>query len=529
MTSVLRPGDSPRIGTLPGIMDVPAAGPGKLRRIVTRAVLAGIVVVLIACVVILALTGKPVIAAVPAAAAFVAYLFWTQPLRRSLMLVIFAQCLFFEPCAGDNGPLASGPLWTIMKPGNDYMNVFLNQVTGIGFLSLTGQELLFFMLFGLLMVRELRGQRIDSIGRNPGSNVLFAFIGLEVLTLLALEVWGAATGGNMRSSLFQFRMFLWLPLETLVISLAMRDLRDFRSLAITITVAALLKVAAGLYFIVHDAWSQGLEPPYMTGHQDSVMYVIVIFLWIAAWAHKPSWQRFFVAMIVFAWIIAGVYVNNRRIAYVSLVASLFVFYTILGGQLRRRVNLGLLCAAPFVAVYLLLARTHSTGIFAPGAQLIGIAQVKDGSSQWRILEMQNLIFTLMQQRVLGSGFGHEWIEIIKLPDISVAFPQYRLIAHNSIMWILGISGIVGFSFLWMPIVVGIFLAARSYRFARTPIEQTAAATIIITAVCYVNQCWGDIGIGAPLNTLMMASGLAMAGKLARETGAWSPSSRVVKA
>ena len=100
-------------------------------------------------------------------------------------------------------------------------------------------------------------------------------------------------------------------------------------------------------------------------------------------------------------------------------------------------------------------------------------------------------------------------------------------AHNSVLWLLQLSGILGFVFMWMPIMVGIFLAARSYRFARTASERTCAATVIAIALCYVNQSWGDVGLLDPLNTMMLSLGLALAGKLAIETGAWSPNARLL--
>ena len=58
-------------------------------------------------------------------------------------------------------------------------------------------------------------------------------------------------------------------------------------------------------------------------------------------------------------------------------------------------------------------------------------------------------------------------------------------------------------------------------------DRTCAATVIAIALCYVNQAWGDIGMLEPLNTMMLALGLALAGKLAIETGAWSATARLV--
>ena len=98
--------------------------------------------------------------------------------------------------------------------------------------------------------------------------------------------------------------------------------------------------------------------------------------------------------------------------------------------------------------------------------------------------------------------------------------QYRLIAHNSVLWLLGVAGVIGFALIWTPVVVGVYLAARSYRFARAEPDRVAASTCLGVIVCYVIQAWGDIGMSAAVPTLLLACALAAAARLASETGAW---------
>ncbi len=473
--------------------------------------------------VILAFTGSPVLAFAPTFAVIVVYLVWTQPMRRTLMPVVFAQCFFFEPNVVLGGiPVASGPLWSnFIGPGYYLLNLYLNKIIGIGFLSLSLQELIYILLFALMLIRIVRGQTLDSEGRVKMANVLFVFLALEVAAVVALEVYGIARGGNFRSTLFQIRNFVWLPLQTAVFAYALRDTRDFRRLAIVITAATMLKAACGTYFYVKDGLGNNYTPDFITGHTDTVLYVAVLFLWVAAWMHqRSSWQRHLLTVVLFAWFFTAIILNDRRLAWASLVGSFLAFYPLIRGRQKRRVNIGLICAAPFLVLYFVIASKVSTGIFGPGAEMLGMSNVEDTSSLWRVLENQNLVWNLRMHRIFGSGFGHEWIEFIRLPDISGAFEQYRLVAHNSLLWILGISGVFGFTLLWLPLVVGVFLATRSYHAAQTPLHRTAAATVIAVTVCYVNQAWGDIGLGAPLATLLMAIALALAAKLSTETDSW---------
>jgi len=286
----------------------------------------------------------------------------------------------------------------------------------------------------------------------------------------------------------------------------------------------MIKAASGMYFL----WTRNVvvdpSPAFMTGHEDSVLYIAVIFVWIAAWVHQQaSWQRLIAAAGVVTWLGLAVVLNNRRLAWVGLVGCALAFYPLVGGRLKRRIKVALICAAPFLVVYLLLARTHSEGIFSPGAELMGIANTADASTLWRMMENQNMVLTFREHRLLGSGFGHEWYEFVPLPSVSEAYKEYRLIAHNSLLWLMGVTGTIFFMFVWMPIVVGVYLAARSYHHARNASDQTAAVAVVAIAVCYVNQAWGDVGLGTSLPTFLMAVGLALSAKLATETGAWPES------
>jgi hypothetical protein len=487
-----------------------------------------LVLVLSVCLLTLVSTGNPVAAAMPAVLALIVTFVWTQPVRHTLVPLIFAQLFFFSPAEGPAGPMGAGPLWTnFVLPGFYLTNLHLNKSFGTSFLPLSGHELAYVLLFGLLILRSLRGDSTDVTGRRPVANVMIVFLLIEVAGVIAFEAWGLANHGNFKSTLFQIRHFLLLPLEALVLCLAFRDSRDFQKLAIIATLAALAKGAVGLYFLNVTANRYQYLPPYMTGHEDSVLYVLVMFAWIAAAVHTRSWQRTLMAVLIFALLAVVVYYNNRRLAWVSLVASFLAFFPLLQGRLKRRINLTLICLAPLMVIYLILSKTHTEGIFAPGADLMGIANTTDASSQWRVLENANLVFTIDQHRFFGSGFGHEWIEVIRLPDVSGAFAEYRLLAHNSVLWLLGIVGSIGFTLIWMPIAVSVYLARRSYLFATTPYQRTAASVAIAAAVCYVNQAWGDVGLASAPPTFLLAASMALAAKLAHETGAWPEGTRLL--
>src|SRR5690606_31658915 len=102
----------------------------------------------------------------------------------------------------------------------------------------------------------------------------------------------------------------------------------------------------------------------------------------------------------------------------------------------------------------------------PVQVLKSVTDSSDSSSETRDIENYNLIVTARQKPILGSGLGHEYIEQVVAYDISAAFEAYRYVPHNSVLWLLGAGGLVGFSAIWALLLTGAFLAVRTYRHAR---------------------------------------------------------------
>jgi hypothetical protein len=79
---------------------------------------------------------------------------------------------------------------------------------------------------------------------------------------------------------------------------------------------------------------------------------------------------------------------------------------------------------------------------------------------------------------------------------------------------------IGFSGLWVMLVVAVFLAARAHRRAKSPAERAAALSCIAAVIIYTNQVFGDIGLVSWTGVFLVAPAMAVAGKLAVATGAW---------
>jgi hypothetical protein len=90
-----------------------------------------------------------------------------------------------------------------------------------------------------------------------------------------------------------------------------------------------------------------------------------------------------------------------------------------------------------------------------------------------------------------------------------------------VLGLWGFVGWIGFTGLSMALVVGVFLAARSYSHARLPHERAAAFTAVGMILIYLIHCYGDIGFSERESIFLVGPALAVAGQLALTTGAWS--------
>jgi O-antigen ligase len=138
---------------------------------------------------------------------------------------------------------------------------------------------------------------------------------------------------------------------------------------------------------------------------------------------------------------------------------------------------------------------------------------------FRDIENYNLVYTMMQNPIIGAGFGIPFDEHVTTPDISF-FKEYHYMPHNSLLGLWGFTGLFGFTALFAALVVGVFFAARSYRLARAPDDRAAAFTALAMILIYLIQCYGDIGFSERLSIFLVGPALAVAGHLALSTGAW---------
>lgn len=458
--------------------------------------------------------GRIGVAAAPVLIAAALYGLWAAPARGSALVLLFLALALESP--GDAGGQWRSPLYTL----GALMLANLNLTIPIRALRFTGLDVVTALLIVVILTRRaVRSavDRSDAPAARPMDWAAAAWLGV----VLVLWGYGLARGGDFRNSLWQVHQYLMLPFAYFVFRSALRGPRDYGALARVFVAAACVKACVALWVRLAVSANPDVLPT-ATSHGDSVLFACAAAIVVALLVEEAAPGRAAAAGVVLTLIAAGMVANNRRLAWVELAAALVAVYAVASfTRTKRRVRRAITLSLPLLVLYGAAGWTSSSRVFRPVAMVRSlVATHTDYSTSMRDIENFNLAWTLRGRPLLGSGFGHEYVEKVKAVDISSIFAQYRYVPHNSVLGLLAFGGVIGLSGVFLTLVVGVYLAARAHRFAGAPGERAAGLAVISAVIVYLIQCYGDMGFMSWTGVFTIAPALAVAGQLASATGAW---------
>ncbi|HEY3449721.1 MAG TPA: O-antigen ligase family protein [Myxococcales bacterium] len=459
-------------------------------------------------------SGNPFVAAAPVLAGSAVWAVTRLPLRQTLSVLLLAVLAIDNP---QERP-AAGEWKSPLYPIGSLLFENLSKVTGVDALRFALIDLL---LVGLVALALLRGSGERNGAERP-PKVLTVSLLVALAGLAAGLAWGFVRGGDLKGALWQVRQLVAFPVLGLLFLSAFREPRHFAALGKIVVGAAAFRTLEGAYFYEVICRPRDFKPPYVTTHSDTMLFALAILLLVVFWNEARTRKSFWAMVLGGLWLLLGIYLNGRRLAYVTLGASAFaVFLLAPWTRLKRAVARVALASIPVALLYVAVGWNASGGVFRPAQTVKSIlVSSADRSTQTRDIENFNLAMTLKSNPLLGTGFGHEYLELSRADDISRLFPQYRLIPHNSLLGLWAFAGLFGFWLLFLPVVVAIFLAVRAYRLAPTPLTRTLALSPVLMAIAYLLQAYGDMGLQSWGGAFLLAAALAAPGLLAVRTGAW---------
>lgn len=490
---------------------VPRADPLVLAAVVA---LAGITLVLV-----LAGNGNLGLALVPVALTVVVLLAFRAPLRHSLLVLAFLCLTLESPSEVPASGLWKSPLYTV----GAVLLAHINLTLPVPALIFSGLDVALVVLALVWVVRRAMGVQVDTRGTLPAARPLVLAAVLCIATIFF--VWGRGLlddGADFRNSLWQVFRVIYLPSVFLLFCAGLRGPADARSLGTALVGAALVRALLAIY--LRHLFPDEKLMPHATVHADSMLFADACLVVLVSLFERLSPRNVLTALLTLPVLAWGMVANNRRLVWVELLAALLVLYLITPfTKLKKRIAQGLALSAPLLAVYIAVGWNSGAKVFAPVRTIRSVMDSEyDRSALWRDWENYNLFFTLRAHPVLGTGFGHGYVEVVKLPDISTFYDLYRYAPHNSVLGLVAYTGMVGFAGIWLFVPLGVFFAVRSYRFSRTPRERAAALATVGITVTYLVHCYGDMGLGTWASVFTVAPAFALMAKQAVATGAWRP-------
>ncbi|HKP56761.1 MAG TPA: O-antigen ligase family protein [Polyangiales bacterium] len=352
------------------------------------------------------------------------------------------------------------------------------------------------------------------VARGSDSMVKAVYASMAAVAISA--AWGVMRGGSAYQVQFQVHALIMSYVLFFAIRKVLQAPEDYVVLGkilVGVAVYRALSCLAFYFFILRPGVLQEL-PPTITSHDDSVIFAVGFALPVLYACIRPSPRSIRSALVICALIVVGIYLNNRRIAYVSMLGALvFVYAALPSSPLKSRINRKLLPLAPLLAIYVAVGWGRTEGIFKPLASITSVnSSETDLSAKSRDNENMGLIVTFGQSRWMGTGWGHEYIEV----DDTLApksFLQYKYLPHNSVLGLLAFSGILCFTGTWMVFPICSLLAARAIKQTRSPTVRLLGMGTFCQVVVCLMQAWGDMGIISYVPTFVMATGFACASHL----------------
>jgi hypothetical protein len=489
---------------------IPAAR--ALRGEAPSAPLAAVVAVGVATALAVLGGAGPAASAAPVLLAAILWAIATAPLRAS------AGVLAFLLLALDDRWNANGLWVSPLAPLGDLLRLSLRVVVPGVPLPVSGEELAIVLLLAVAAWRRARGERIP--GQVASARGVVAVVGLYVGALALGVAVGLARGGSAEMAVWQTRPLATAAALYLVFEAALRGSADVGAVARVVVGAAAARAVLALW--VRHVVLRGVPGvEYVTDHGDSMLFSLAAVIVIAHLVERPDRRRLQAALALLPLLLAGIQANQRRTAWVQVALGLVAFLVVgRAAAWRRQVGRAALAAAPALLLYGAAGWSATSLVFKPVRLVRSIVDSKVDRSTWdRQVEDWNLAMSMRERPLGGRGFGHEWTEYMASDDIAAIFTRYRAQPHNQVLGLLLFAGPFGFVGIWAPLAVLVLAARRAYPRLASPEARAAALAVGATSVVIAVQCFGDLGPFWPQYAVLLGLALAVAGKLAAETGA----------
>jgi hypothetical protein len=301
---------------------------------------------------------------------------------------------------------------------------------------------------------------------------------------------GMRTGGDFLIALWEVRALFYLCLMYLIVPQILDSKKQVTLLFWVIIIGITIKAFQGAARFVDLGFTTG-GFAVLTNHEDPVFMVTLFVLLIGFLLYQTGQKQKLWLVLSLGIFILGFYVAQRRAAYGSLIISITAILVLLPAVKRIQF---LKYFLPVLSILLIYGFIFWNDVNSPAGrpvQMVKSAFVEPdmetnfddySSNLYRDNENYNLAQTVVNNPVLGTGFGKRYDQPIPLVDIRFTLRDY--IPHNQIYWVLVKMGSVGFFAFWF--FFNCFVAKGTHVFIRLDDPYLKVITMVIV-IAVINQ------------------------------------------
>jgi O-Antigen ligase len=399
----------------------------------------------------------------------------------------------------------------------DHMFAPFHWVHGVLLEGIFGVRPLDVLFLGVLVYGTLKGgSKVPSV--RPMRRSLFV-----AASVIAMWVaYGLLRGGDANAAGWQ----VYLILSAILVSFAIASI--FKTAEQYIMLMKVV-VAAGVYrafMCIIFYWSFlrnsliSPVPEYATTHDDTVLWTVSIAFLLLSAILLASLRNRVTAAVVIPLLLVAVQINNRRLAWISILGSLVTLYFLLPpSAAKKRARRIVFVVVPVLAIYAAVGWGRPEPIFQPLRAFATVSVSQDNSTKARNVENLGLIATANQGWLLGSGWGQKYVEVSDKYNIHF-FELWPYIPHNSILGLLAYTGYFGFIGFWMIFPTAAFFHARTATYAVRVPDRLIGMTGVVQVLACADQWYGDMGSFSTTTMYTLAMCFAAAMRIPVLSPAW---------
>lgn len=342
---------------------------------------------------------------------------------------------------------------------------------------------------------------------------------LYMFMVLVGEIHGLASGGDMTLSLWEVRSQIYMWVAYILGCNLIRTRADVNIIMGILMVGTGIKAVQGTirYFVELRGNLHSVES--ILPHEQSFFFNLFIIMTMILFLFGGSRRLKQVALLLLPFVMIAALANQRRAAVLALVIGTLCLLigTALTYPRRRKLIVIIAFILAMVLPIYYQAYKNSEGLIGEPAHAISSAFTPDprdaSSNEYRVNEDKDLMATMQTSPIYGIGYGKEFFTPYPLVDISSSYIWYKLMPHDSVLWVWMRLGTIGYLLFWFLIGTSVIQAAWLARQLRDPYLKGLALFCVTTIVQEVIFSYLDLQWTTYRNLITIGIVFALIGRL----------------